>query len=733
MVIAWVQRRNRRTTIAMRTIAAVVATLCVLTLTMAGIARSTVLSRQYYQLVLDDQHAYDRLYDEVLVDPASAPTTRDLLARLPVPNTTLLANLKIVLPPTTLRQLVDEQITHAVKYLRGDTSTLGLTVNLAPVVANIAVLAEVYLGDLVAAVQERSTPDFPAFVKSLDGALNALSEGRRPAGTLIVNLDPKNRATAVRILLNAVPNQARASVEPAVEAAMDTGDLPSALAAIGPYILTDRSGTAGRDLASLVGNVRWDIVPDLESAGIDVGAVKSVRSVTRLALGPVQILAIVLGLLAIAFLWVSGASAVHRRLMATGGVLAAGGALTLIVILVVRWQLHALTPQPSAGWPPSLRSLVVDLEQEGASSFLGVGLIAAVVPMGIGLLLLAGAWVYRRFSVVSRFAARHQVLLLGGIGVLVLGTLIGATIAPAAAGHLKQRCLGSARMCALRYDQTAFLATHNSMSSTAAKFIGPLQDPSITSQLDEGARALLIDTHLWERPDEVFAKVQSADFPADLKAQLPDLINLVNPPKPGPWLCHAICRAGAIPLVPTLKQLGAWLDAHPGEIVTLIIQDEITGKQTEQAFTDAGLDRLIYTPSADPNKPWPTLGEMVRDNKRLVVFAEQADGPAPWYRNFYRYGMETPFAFTSASAMSCEPNRGGTGKRLFLLNHFITASGGSRLDAGEVNTRQFLLDRVHRCEAERSSPVTFVAVDYASLGDTEGAVEALNAERLARL
>ena len=719
--------------IALRVVAAIVATLCVLTLAIAGIARSTVLSRHYYQLVLDDEHAYDRIYDEVLVDPASAGVTRDLLARLPVPHTTLLANLKIVLPPTTLRQLVDEQITHAVDYLRGDAPTLGLTVNLAPIVANISVLAEVYLGDLVASVQERATPDFPAFVKSLDSALNALAEGRRPPGELIVNLDPKNRAAGVRILLNAVPKSARASVQPTVEAAMDTGDLPSALAAIGPYVITDRSGTAGRDLASLAGNVRWDVVPDLESAGVDLGAIKSARSITKLAIGPVQILAILLGLAAIAFLWLSVAGAVTRGLMATGGVLAAGGALTLIVVLVVRWQIHALTPEPSTGWPPSLRALVVDLEQQGASSFIGVGLIAALVPLGIGLLLLAGAWLYHRFGAVSRFAARHRTLLLGGIGVIVLATLIGATIAPATASHLKQRCLGSARMCSLRYDQTAFLATHNSMSSTAAKFIGPLQDPDITSQLDEGARTLLIDTHSWERPDEVFAKVQSADFPPDLKAQLPDLINLVNPPKPGPWLCHAVCRAGAIPFVPTLKQLRIWLDAHPGEVVTLIIQDDITGKETERAFAEAGLDRLIYTPDADPAKPWPTLGEMVSSDKRLVVFAEQADGPAPWYRNFYRYGMETPFAFASAPEMSCVPNRGGTGKRLFLLNHFITASGGSRLDAGEVNTKQFVLDRVHRCETERHSPVNFVAVDYASIGDAQGAVDALNAEQLAKL
>lgn len=67
--------------------------------------------------------------------------------------------------------------------------------------------------------------------------------------------------------------------------------------------------------------------------------------------------------------------------------------------------------------------------------------------------------------------------------------------------------------------------------------------------------------------------------------------------------------------------------------------------------------------------------------RRLVVFAEKADGPAAWYRNSYRYGIETPFSFRSPDEMSCVPHRGGTGKRLVLLNHFITVAGGSRLEA----------------------------------------------------
>lgn len=715
----------------LRWFAAVLAGLCVVTLAVAGTARTTVLNRKYYQAVFDDEHAYDRLYDEVLVDPAAAKVTNDLLAQLPVPSDTVLANLKIVLPPTTLRQLVDEQVGHALAYLRGDTSKLSLTVDLHPVLANIDVLADIYLSDLVASVQKRTTPDFPAFRAELDAALRDLAAGRRPKDLPTIKLDAKDQATVQGILLKVVPSTSRAEVGAAVAAALRTGDIAAALAAIGPFVLRDKATGAALDLSTLVGDGTWEIVPDLEDHKVHLGAVKAARAFTKLALGPVQIIAVVVGLAAFAFLWLTGAAAMHRRAFVAGGVLSAAGGVVLVLMLVVRWRVHSLMQGGPSSWPPSLRSLVLDLQHRGADVLFWAGLIGAAIPLGIGLLLMGGGWLWRRLELGARLARKYEWAIVGAVGVIVLGTLIGGTLAPAAAGHNRMRCLGSVAMCSLRYDQTAFLATHNSMSTTASRFIGPLQDPDIVNQLDEGARGLLIDTHTWEQPSQIAAKLAAdPDFPPDLKAQLPSLINRVNPPRPGLWLCHAICRAGAIPLVATLRSVGKWLDANRSEVVTLIIQNDITGEQTASAFAEAGLDRLLYTPSADPSASWPTLGDMVRSNRRLVVFAETDSGPAPWYRDFYQYGMETPFAVSSPAGFTCDPLRGGTGKRLFLLNHFITTSSGSRLAAGEVNARQFVLDRVHRCQTERHALVNFVAVDYATIGDTLSAVNALNDERL---
>lgn len=70
--------------------------------------------------------------------------------------------------------------------------------------------------------------------------------------------------------------------------------------------------------------------------------------------------------------------------------------------------------------------------------------------------------------------------------------------------------------------------------------------------------------------------------------------------------------------------------AAPGG--ALIVQDAISGEDTERAVRAAGLTDLLHTPDADPAGPWPTLGEIIDSGRRLVVFAKKADGPAPRYR-----------------------------------------------------------------------------------------------------
>ncbi|MFF7006720.1 hypothetical protein ACFY9Y_06660 [Streptomyces fimicarius] len=705
-------------------LAFLLAVLCVSTVALTATVRSTVASPGFYQAVLDEESAYDRLYSEVLVDPEISPVTRDLLAHLPVPEALVTSNIKVVLPPATVRALTDQQIEAVTGYLRGDRDELRLTVDLAPVLENLADLAQVYFGDLVANVQGGDQPDFARFTADLATALDALREGRAPElPALPLTEDQADRAADA--LLTAVPERERTALRPEIEVALGEGDVSTALAATAAAALSDSSRSAVADLRTTLQDGTWDLTDTLTAAGNDLTALEEARDYVRL-LTLLQVLAVTLALAALVTLWFTGPAAPARRLMRLGQALACAGVLTAVTVLLARLITGGRLLAVPSSWAPSVTALVDDLQRNAVDQMAATGLGAALAALVGGVLLTGVGWalLVRPSGMPTPTAVRTTaagVACAALAGVLVVPPVFGPS-AP-------RQCLGSSRLCDLRYDEAAYLTSHNAMSTTADRFIGPLQDPDITTQLNTGVRALQLDTYRWESPQDIAERLDSPEFTPEQRRLISGAIDKVNPPREGLWLCHGVCRAGAIELVPALEDIGDWLRAHPTEIVTLIVQDDISPEDTEKAFRAAGLDDLLHTPAADPDAPWPTLGEMIDSGRRLVVFAEKADGPAPWYRNFYRYGMETPFAFRSPSEMTCAPHRGGTGKQLFLLNHFITNAGGSRLDAGRVNARDWVLERTRACEAERGSPVTFIAVDYTTVGDALGAVNELNSRR----
>ncbi|MFI1227487.1 MULTISPECIES: hypothetical protein [unclassified Streptomyces] len=707
-------------------VAFLLAALCVTTVALTATVRSTVASPGFYQAVLDEESAYDRLYSEVLVDPEISPVTRDLLAHLPVPEALVTSNIKVVLPPATVRALADQQIEAVTGYLRGDRDELRLTVDIAPVLENLGDLARIYFGDLVANLQGRDEPDFERFTADLGTALDALKDGRAPAlPAFPLTEDQADRAADA--LLAAAPEQDRAALRPEIEVALAEGDVSTALAATAAAALSDGSRSAAADLRTTIEGGTWDLTDTLAAAGNDLTALERARDTIRL-LTLLQVLAIALALASLATLWFTGPAAPARRLMRLGQALACGGVLTAVAVLLIRPITGGRFLATPSSWAPSVTALVDDLQRNAVNQAVATGLSAALAGLVGGVLLTGAGWVL--LTRPSRVPTPTPAMVRGTAAGVACAALAAVLIVPPVLGPSAPRpCLGSSRLCELRYDEVAYLTSHNAMSTTADRFIGPLQDPDITTQLNTGVRALQLDTYRWESPQDIAERLDAPEFTPEQRRLISGAIDKANPPREGLWLCHGVCRAGAIELVPALEDIGDWLRAHPNEIVTLIVQDDISPEDTEEAFRAAGLDELLHTPSADPDAPWPTLEEIIDSGRRLVVFAEKADGPAPWYRNFYRYGMETPFAFRSPSDMTCAPHRGGTGKQLFLLNHFITNAGGSRLDAGRVNARDHLLERTGACEAERGSPVNFIAVDYTTVGDALGAVNELNSRR----
>ncbi|WP_405988964.1 PI-PLC domain-containing protein [Streptomyces sp. NBC_00986] len=709
-----------------RIAALILAVLATAVLTVTATARSTVVSPGFYRSALNEQKAYDRLYNQVLVDPRTAAVTRGLLARLPVPEAQVTSNLKLVLPPETVRDLTEQQIDAVVGYLGGKRDALDLTVDLRPVLANLNDLAQIYFGDLVASVQDRPEPDFQRFSTDLSAALGAVVAGHVPAGLPALPLTEAQADQAAGTLVSGLPAAERDALRPAVETALRDGDVATALATVAPAVVTDRTRTAAARLRATVDGGTWNLTDTLAASGNDLAPLHRAHAYTAVGLGLAETLAAALLAVALLVLWVAGGSAPPgRRLLPLGWSLAAGGVLAGLLAVLFRLVSGGRVIDPPGSWPPSLARLVDDVQRTALDRLTTTALTTALVPVLAGALLTGVGWALQvRPHVPSPPRIRWLALATGGAAVAGI-LLVPYAVTPAAS----RTCEGSAALCDRSYDEVAYLTSHNAMSTTVDRFIGPLQDPGVSAQLEDGVRALQIDTYHWERPDEIAQRLAGSDFTPEQRKFIAAAVDRFNPPREGLWLCHSVCRAGALALVPVLREIGDWMRAHPTEVVTLIVQDAISGEDTQQAFAQAGLSDLVHTPDADPAKPWPTLGELIDSGRRLIVFAERADGPAPWYRNFYDYGMETPFAFRTPDAMSCVPYRGGTGKRLFLLNHFITIDGGSRLDAGKVNSRQYVLDRVHRCERERGRPVNFVAVDYTTIGDAGGAVDTLNSER----
>jgi hypothetical protein len=80
-----------------------------------------------------------------------------------------------------------------------------------------------------------------------------------------------------------------------------------------------------------------------------------------------------------------------------------------------------------------------------------------------------------------------------------------------------------------------------------------------------------------------------------------------------------------------LKEVEAFLTENPMEIVTIVIEDYVrTPKALINLFTNAGLDKYWFPVSDMPKKDedWPTITEMVRTNRRLLVFTSVASKEA---------------------------------------------------------------------------------------------------------
>lgn len=176
-------------------------------------------------------------------------------------------------------------------------------------------------------------------------------------------------------------------------------------------------------------------------------------------------------------------------------------------------------------------------------------------------------------------------------------------------------------------------------------------------------------------------------------------------------------------MVDGLQTVRQFLDQHPREVVTLLIENHARPLAVAEAFEQVGLDRYALAQPAD--QPWPTLAEMIARNRRLVVFTDVGAGVRPWLLAEFEHAFENPWRAGESSDFSCAVHR-GSGRGLFVLNHFLSTPLPDRDAARLVNRSSSLAAHVARCRRERGRTPNFVTVDHYDVGDLLAVVAALN-------
>lgn len=266
----------------------------------------------------------------------------------------------------------------------------------------------------------------------------------------------------------------------------------------------------------------------------------------------------------------------------------------------------------------------------------------------------------------------------------------------AASANVFSQCNGHPDLCDKRYDEVAYLTTHNGYNSTEDGFSLPNQNFNVSRQLEDGVRGLMLDVYNEDGTNMVY---------------------------------HGIAVLGAAPLTDFLTEIKLFLDDNPTEIVTIIFETYTTSALIEADLISTEL--MDYLHVQEPGIAWPTLQEMIDANNRLVIFSEQDDGEPDqdWYHYAWEFVVETHFSNATIADFSCDYNRGDASNDLFLLNHFLTDPDlgvGVPDEAPTVNANPFLLDRIDECETIHSRMVNFIAVDFYEIGDCFEALYTLN-------
>ncbi|KAK3725065.1 Vacuolar protein sorting-associated protein 8 [Vermiconidia calcicola] len=274
-------------------------------------------------------------------------------------------------------------------------------------------------------------------------------------------------------------------------------------------------------------------------------------------------------------------------------------------------------------------------------------------------------------------------------------------------------CNANAEACNTKYSNISYIGTHNSA------FVGDRDDPrvnqeqSVTQQLDAGIRFLQAQTH-----KDVWGTLS---------------------------MCHTDCwlmDAGS--LEDYLSTVKKWMDDNPDALITMLLGngDNVDVDEFADAFDRANLKHYAFIPPTSPEKlemeDWPTLGEMIGDGTRLVMFLDYGadETKVPYIMPEFKYFFETPFSTDDLDQCKIDrPSEATADGRMYIVNHVLSEEITDDLiipnedaisDTNAATGPGSIGAHVKLCREAHGRTPNFVLVDYFNRGEWLPAQQAMN-------